>query len=219
MIALGAIVTFVLAIAGKQAGVILYKISNPEKTVAVTRTKIVYQPVVRAKSTPEIPPEPAPVVVKKVVPKVVKKKPLPRPDAAEKSPVSPKSSPVKDVAVKKVKQEPKEPVHPNTILLCSGANASSPAIDTSGIYSIQTGVYTAEKNADDNMQTFIRKGYDPTLVILTCDSGKKIYAVRIGAYKGMKKANAAFAEFKRKDPHQAIIVPLYRKKDMMSFCN
>ena len=210
MIAVSAVITLILSWAGKQAGILAYRVFHPEKPRAVSATRT-YSPVQRQAKAPTLA-ESAPVVVQKAVPpKKAKEESLPREDAGKKPPAA--EPPVKQVKETRIKKA-KERFHPNTIFLDPG----TPAIDTSGIYAVQTGVYKTLKNAEDNIQTLVRKGYTPGLVVLTCRSGKKIYAVRMGSYRGKQEADTAYAQFKEKTGLEAMVVPLYRQKDMMSFC-
>jgi hypothetical protein len=79
-------------------------------------------------------------------------------------------------------------------------------------------VFTAIKNAEDNSQKFRLKGYSPSTVILTCGDGANVYAIRIGHFSDKAEAKTAFANFRQSGSKDALLVPLYSKKDLMSFC-
>ncbi len=216
MIAFSAVLAIILSFAGRQAGFVTYGILNPPKELpAFNETVLPYKKqVVAAPAKPlATKPKPVSVVVKKSVP--VHKKETTSSSAIK--PVAliqdtPKKSPNPEIKSKKQLT----PL-PNVIEM--DANSTKmPVIDTSGVYAIQTGVFTARKNAEENSDIFRLKGYSPSTVILSCDGGSKIYAIRIGRYPDKAEAKTAFSNFQKRESKDAILVPLYSKQDLMSFC-
>ncbi len=221
MIAFSAVLALILSLAGRQAGFITYGLLNPAKelpafneTVLPYKKQVVAAPV---KPTPVKPtpakPKPTSAVVKKSVP-VHKKGPMPtsaiKPVALIQE--TPKKSPNPGIRAKK-----QSTPLPNVIELDADPT-KKPVIDTSGVYAIQTGVFTARKNAEENSDAFRMKGYSPSTVILSCDGGSKIYAIRIGRFSDKAEAKTAFTNFQKRECKDAILVPLYSKQGLMSFC-
>ncbi len=200
MIAFSAILAIVLSLAGRQAGFVIYGWLNPfEKPHQYSTTVLPYE----KRPVPQV--KPAPKVVKKNMP-VQKIKPV---AVIQETP-----APKKMTAGTKLK---KKSPPANTIELHADT-AKPPTIDTSGVYAIQTGVFKAQKNAEENSLAFRLKGYTPSTIILSCHDGAKVYAIRIGHFSNQAEAKTAFANFKRREKKNALLVPLYRKKDLMSFC-
>ncbi|HCY88369.1 MAG TPA: hypothetical protein DHV36_24745, partial [Desulfobacteraceae bacterium] len=92
--------------------------------------------------------------------------------------------------------------------------ASTQALNST--WAIQTGVYTDKKYALEDTSKFAL--YSPAAIVLTCESGKKIYAVRLGNFPDSAAAGRALAQFRKKERVDAIASPLYGKQDLLRFC-
>ncbi len=232
MFAFSAVLALIMSFAGRQAGFITYGLRNacderPTFNEPVSHYKKIPASPVKAQpatTKPKIATKPKPMPAKsKPTPTIVKKSvPVHKTGPTSTSPIQPVS-----VIQETPKKSPKTRIKPkilsdpaplpNVIELNAGA-AKLPAIDTSGVYAIQTGVFTARKNAEENSQTFRLKGYSPSTVILTCDDCAKVYAIRIGRFSDKAEAKTAFANFRKRESKDALLVPLYSKQDLMSFC-
>ena len=225
--AFAAVVALVMSFGGRQAGFITYGLLNPpddppkyEDHIQGYKYRPVTPPAEPAVAEPEKTP---PVVVNKTTP-VVDTTPV----VVKKSvPAKGPASPVKPVPLIQTtpNKSPKPGIKPkdqpaplSNIIELNAAGSRRPVIDTSGIYAIQTGVFTARKNAEENVQRFRLKGYSPATAVLTCGNGSKVYAIRIGCFSDKTEAKTALSNFKESWNKDALLVPLYSKQDLMSFC-
>ena len=213
MIAVSVIVAVVLSVMGKQIGNMTYAILNPSDDPVETK----YEPVPKKPAVKPAPVKPVaiksqpvsskPTTSKPASSKVVKKSvPVQRPKntAVNSSPPEKKARP----GVKK-----KTIQLPNIIEMHESQNSAQSA---NPAWAIQTGVYTDKKYALEDTSKFAV--YSPAAIILTCGSGKKIYAVRFGKFPNSTAAGRALSQFRRKEGIDAISVPLYGKQDLIRFC-
>jgi cell division septation protein DedD len=75
-------------------------------------------------------------------------------------------------------------------------------------FSVQTGVFIEEKNAEDMVKALKEKGYDPYIFESMSSKNAPLYLVRIGDYADLDEASRALSEFKNKEGMQAVITTI-----------
>jgi cell division septation protein DedD len=75
-------------------------------------------------------------------------------------------------------------------------------------FSVQTGVFIEEKNAEDMVKALNEKGYDPYIFETMSSKNEPLYLVRIGDYPDLDDASRALSEFRNKEGMQAIITAI-----------
>lgn len=206
-----------MALAGKQAGFIAYGLMNPsEETAGYTASMSHNEPPPVKAAAPSPPPakavQPAPAPARSKSRPAVVRKSVPAHHTTSAGSVAKKAP---DPAVK-----PKPSSGPlvNTIAL-NGAGPSPLPPGGKPAYAIQTGVFMAKKNAVEDSKIYRLKGYSPSTIILSCENGIKVYAVRVGNFADQSEAKTAFANFRKREKRDALLVPLYDKQHLLPFCS
>lgn len=230
-IGVAALVTLGFTFAGNQGGLFSYSllhapqetetapVSPPAPKPAAVKKVVAEKPMPRRSASAKPKPVVEAVPVKKAEPVVTV---APAPAAVTVVTPKPVGGAVPAIKPKPMKRKKAAPVlvaaAPPTTMDTVIELGSGPDIDTGGAFAIQTGVFLDMKYARENAMAFRARGYDPAFVVFTCSDKRKIYSVRIGNYATRTAAEKAFGEFKKRQPRDGFVVPLYSKADLRKFC-
>jgi cell division septation protein DedD len=82
---------------------------------------------------------------------------------------------------------------------------SSPAPARTAPFTIQVGAFRNKENAHGVLQNLNRLGYHPFILIVTLEDKGELYMVRFGAFDTLNDANAALADFVKKENMTAVV--------------